>query len=333
MNSLKIIIPAAVAGGVADHARVLAQSLPLNTQLIELSESSLGKADIAHGDGVLLSYSGYGYHKHGAPAWLASWAEGVTRSVRFFGTIFHELYATSPPWRRAFWFSGAQKQVARRLARASTFVVTSRSGYWKWLKEAAASKPHFVAPVFSNVGELEKPGLWNGSSAVVFGSAAVRTALYVKYFDEIGDWLKQEKVELHDIGESLRGGLCTDLRKAGVLFHGRLAAAEVSQRLRRSGWGLLAYEPEFLAKSSIFAAYAAHGMCPVVLSGRSATQDGLRPGVHYLGIEHLYRRCDGTAPQEVAQAVHDWYRPHSIAEQSRIISKMVSGMGGAVNQA
>src|SRR5207253_1194812 len=55
---------------------------------------------------VLLQLSPYGFHPGGTPWWLL---EGLTQwkaigsGRRRLLTYFHELYATSAPWRRAFW--------------------------------------------------------------------------------------------------------------------------------------------------------------------------------------------------------------------------------------
>lgn len=326
MNRLTILAPAGVAGGVIDHARLLARHLPLDAQVVEINRHSIGNLQVSKSDAVLLSYSGYGYHKHGAPAWIADWTEKVSGSVTLFGTFFHELYATSPPWRRAFWFSVAQKRIARRLAQASGFILTSRSGYWDWIGRVAGSKPHLVAPIFSNVGELECRGPWVGKNAVVFGSAPVRSALYRNYLRPLAEWARVAGVCIHDIGEPVSRGLTHRLREAGVVTHGSLADHEVSERLRAAGWGLMAYKAGFLAKSSIFAAYASHGLCPIVMSSHGAAEDGLRHGLHYLRLQDLKVSRPGPAPEAVATAVYEWYQPHSVARQAAAIQVLMKSM-------
>lgn len=323
MNRLTILAPAGVAGGVIDHARLLARHLPLDAQVVEINRHSIGNIRVSKSDAVLLSYSGYGYHKHGAPAWLADWTEKAAGSVTLFGTFFHELYATSPPWRRAFWFSVAQKRIARRVAQASGFILTSRSAYWAWLREVAGPKPHLVLPVFSNIGEVDYRAAWAGNYAVVFGSAAIRTRLYSRHLSSLTEWANSSGVRLHDIGEPLGRDLLDSLRNAGVVMHGRLPAHEVSQRLQGADWGFLAYEPSFLAKSSIFAAYAAHRLCPVVMSIDDAAGDGLYPGVHYLTARHLQSPSAGPAPPAVADAAHQWYQSHSLARQGLAIQGLM----------
>lgn len=326
VKCLKILVPASVTGGVADHARLLARHLSFNTHVIEISEHSIATLAVGAKDGVLLSYSGYGYHKHGAPLWLANWVGKFSNSAKLFGTYFHELYATSPPWQRAFWFSAAQKKVAIRLAQSSAFILTSRSRYWSWLQGVAGTKPHLIAPVFSNVGEISQRSTWVGTQAVVFGSVPVRAALYSRYLASLEQWSKSAGIVIHDIGDPVSADMSDRLRKAGVELHGRLSEQEVSHRLQCAGWGLLAYEPAFLAKSSVFAAYAAHGLCPVVMSARGASEDGVRPGVHYLGPYDLHSSDSGCAPSLVADRAYEWYCAHSVARQAAAIEALINDL-------
>ncbi len=57
---------------------------------------------------LILHYSGYGYDRNGAPAWLvdALRQRSMERAAHVV-SYFHELYATGRPWQRAFWYSAA----------------------------------------------------------------------------------------------------------------------------------------------------------------------------------------------------------------------------------
>src|SRR2546429_764945 len=65
---------------------------------------------------VLLHYVGYGYEKRGCPFWLVNgleqWRKG--ESDRRLVTMFHELFASGPPWRSSFWTSPLQSRLAAR---------------------------------------------------------------------------------------------------------------------------------------------------------------------------------------------------------------------------
>jgi len=54
---------------------------------------------------------------------------------RLLVTMFHEVYATGPPWASSFWLSPLQRNLAARLAQMSDHCLTSRQGYAKLLYE------------------------------------------------------------------------------------------------------------------------------------------------------------------------------------------------------
>src|SRR5688572_26176134 len=56
---------------------------------------------------VLLHYEGYGYANRGCPVWLVKALEQwrMANNRRKLVTMFHELYATGPPWTSSFWLS------------------------------------------------------------------------------------------------------------------------------------------------------------------------------------------------------------------------------------
>src|SRR5690349_23471417 len=130
------IVPDARPGrsGVGDYALSVAQVLRdqsgIDSVFVVPSAGTLSRAleSTAAARSIVLHYSGYGYDDHGTPRWLL---EGLSRwkaqdRERTLITIFHELYAVSPPWRRAFWLTRAQKALAADLARASDSCITAR---------------------------------------------------------------------------------------------------------------------------------------------------------------------------------------------------------------
>src|SRR5712691_6473388 len=55
-------------------------------------------------DHVILHFVNYGYQKRGVPFWLLPILRGLRAQCRgAWLTIFHELYASGPPWKSAFW--------------------------------------------------------------------------------------------------------------------------------------------------------------------------------------------------------------------------------------
>src|ERR1700694_1834036 len=99
------------------------------SQLLEVC-SALSKGDPAS---ILLHYSGYGFSADGAPLSLPRALERVRTSGQYrVGFYFHELFATSMPWRSAFWYTNRQKRVAKALAAQADFIATNLSRHSDW---------------------------------------------------------------------------------------------------------------------------------------------------------------------------------------------------------
>src|SRR6266508_864159 len=67
---------------------------------------------------LVLQYAGYGYQKRGCPVWLVKALDEWKRqdSMRRVLVMFHELYASGPPWRSSFWTSRVQRALVKSLA-------------------------------------------------------------------------------------------------------------------------------------------------------------------------------------------------------------------------
>jgi hypothetical protein len=80
----------------------------------------------------------------------------------------------------------------------------------------------------------------------------------------------------------------------------------VSDVLSTAVAGFVAYHSGCLAKSSIFAAYAAHGVAPITSEDHLSEADGLIAGTHYL----VAGSADSSMLQPVASAANRWYQGH-----------------------
>jgi len=69
-----------------------------------------------------------------------------------------------------------------------------------------------------------------------------------------------------------------------------------------------------LGKSTIFAAYCAHGLLPVSAKGSKLPVDGIESGKHYW-IPDSLNNLDEV--QAIAQNAHQWYQPHSLSLQAK----------------
>ena len=317
MPLVTLVVPA-VDGGVTDFANQLQCIAGRNSIIVMRTDKTRNDAFSYTCDALILQYSGYGYSKRGAPVWLASALEKYRGVV---GVYFHELYAFSPPWSSSFWLSPLQRRVARRLVQRADFWMTNREGSAHWLRGFAGDKPHAVLPVFSNVGETVEPVKVRAPRIVVFGSAGLRQATYKDAGSKLFAWAKQASLEIHDIGAPITDTqLSENLYANGVVMHGRLDEHDVSRLMKDALFGLLAYPVNYVAKSGVFAAYCAHGICPVLMSEICVPSDGLVAGSHYFsgvpGTEDIFDVAS------IGQAAWSWYQPHSVSNHVNTMNKL-----------
>jgi hypothetical protein len=280
-------------------------------------------AGLAGAETVLLHYANYGYQTRGCPLWLERavrrWRRGPGRRLV---TFFHEIAASGPPWRSSFWLQPMQRHLAARMASLSQFLITSLELHREILRPWVDGREITVMPVFSTVGEPASVPSLNERARriVVFGGAGIRGRAYDRFQPALAEAVRALAAEeVWDIGPALdlpdtAGGV--PLRAMGVL-----SPAKVSEILLGSASGFLAYPPAFLPKSTIFAAYCAHGMLPI------CSWDGPSPdGVPAAGRHYWAGSGD---PQPIASAAHDWYGGHSLARQTETFRTLLAGESAA----
>jgi hypothetical protein len=158
---------------------------------------------------------------------------------------------------------------------------------------------------------------------VVFGGAGVRSRTWTEARPALARACADLGIEeIADVGAAVPrpAGVPSEVGGVPVRRLGVLAASAVSDLLLDSLAGFAAYPPAFLPKSTIFAAYCAHGVLPVCVHWRAAVDrdaavDGLAAG-------RQYWQADGRSagrlahPQEIADAARLWYAGHSLARQA-----------------
>ena len=336
---------AAGSGGVRDYAESLGAQWDkrgLKSALVALGEEDIRKLPLARRleqltpggrtkCTVLLHFSGYGFQRRGLCFWLVRELEATRRllgsHVRIV-TVFHELFASGPPWRSAFWLSAIQSGIAAQIARLSDAIWTNTQHHAQWLREhVAPSTPIEVKPVFSNVGEPDPHTASQAtrvSRIVVFGSASTRQ----RAFDGLrGHEAFVQRLGVHEIVEVGTGlthvpGLPQPIRRVG-----RLAPVELSELLLGSRFGLIDYPPQYLGKSGVFAAYAAHGCVVINTAPRGNNHDGLVGGRDYHSLVEpgrtVHSAFDGP-PGTVPSLVH-WYSAHRLDIQASEIFALTRG--------
>jgi hypothetical protein len=277
---------------------------------------------------ILLHYVGYGYAKRGCPIWLANALDQwkARNSNARLVTMFHEAYASGPIWTSAFWLSSLQKHLATRLASLSDRCVTSTeivTAILTSMVNPTTQADIITLPVFSTVGEPDhlKPLAERPRRLVVFGSRGVRKRVYEQAYAHLAATAKALEIDtIYDIGAPT-GLDITQVEHIPVVSLGKCSAVEVSQHLQEALAGFLDYPPRLLGKSTIFAAYAAHGLLPIVNAPVESIQiDGLESGKHYWITTASADLLNPLAAAAIASNAYGWYKTHNLASQSRIIA-------------
>jgi hypothetical protein len=353
------IVPryAAQSDGLAGHASALARALndrgmhtvflsanpPREIALNGLSEAIFvrrkrarflrrvisSKSGILDVRAVILHYSGYGYQKRGVPLWLDHGLHAWKRREKKIPliTIFHELYAIGRPWQSSFWLSPLQKKIVRSILTLSSAAITSTTLYKNRLTQFDVRIPEIVCmPVFSNIGEpgYGRPPFARPAAAVIFGLAGVEDHLYGVYRKNIERIVSIMRIdEIFDVGPRLYA-VPEGLASRPVVSKGILPTQEVSDLLAKCRVGFVAYPLDFLAKSGVFAAFAAHGVVPIVFSEKAGNFDGLEPGRHF--IDGLRLPSEITFEEllvTVQRNLSAWYNSHSVKIHATITKSFI----------
>jgi hypothetical protein len=353
------IIPrlAPLIDGIGDYALSLAQLLRetisidthfivtdpawMGTELIDgfnvthLSARSTGEllsALPADDATVLLHYEGYGYATRGCPLWLVSaleqWRVGDNR--RRLVTMFHELYATGPPWTSAFWLSAMQRKLMTRLARLSDQWMTSLERYAATVRRLSlkTTARAYSLPVFSSIGEpVATPSLAERRRClVVFGTRGRRIEVYKRSSADLNRICERLGItEILDIGRFIEfdfaGGLHVPVKALG-----ELPGSEVSRLLLDAVAGVIDYPASMLGKSTIFAAYCSHRLIPILATyGDSTPADGLQASRHYWLTNVESEQLSLDVGQETADHAFAWYQNHNLAVHAKTFAACLAG--------
>jgi hypothetical protein len=237
--------------------------------------------------------------------------------------MFHEVRATDwRPWTSAFWLSPVQAHVARSLASLSDALVTNRADIVSWLRRRGRCSAEVrMQPVFSNVGEpndlqtkcLPNEGVPDEAYAVVFGGGG-KKVLYERHGNRFGQLLERLNVRhVLDIGPAPPAGARLGAARVEVL--GLLPSVRISALLHGASLGLVCRNPAAMTKSGALAALLAHAVPAVVAVRHAAPASGtLRPGVHFLTLEHALATTAEATRTDLARVGGEalrWYRTHA----------------------
>lgn len=342
------IVPRAPGGldGVGDYALTLARSLAsrgLQTTFVAAHKDSSTAAEfpvmrmsdpmISGARHVILHYANYGYQPRGVPLRLQKFVRHLRPEIpgRWI-TVFHELYASGPPWSSAFWLRPFQVNIARAIVDISDHCIVTSSTLAQEIRTYDSSKPVQLLPVMSNFGEPKidslrdkSPGRW----AICGGTALITRSL--RSFPRVYEAISAEfrPVELDIIGGENDAHVRDLLKELGQMiptlscsYHPAVGSEKASALLSGAAFAWIDYFgdgkiwPDMILKSGSFAACCAHGVVPIFSHAQtplSLNNDAL-PGPFFIadGIAKFPEQESLSFTQE---ALHRWYHRHASAER------------------
>ncbi|MEC4806243.1 MAG: glycosyltransferase family 1 protein [Jaaginema sp. PMC 1080.18] len=276
---------------------------------------------------ILLHYSGYGYAKRGVPQWLISALQ--QRRENHLVTMFHEVYTydRGPFWSSSFWLSPLQKQLAKQLIQRSDRLVTNRESYAQLIQQLSP-QPHLnvtVLPVFSNLGEPKvlKPLQQRQRRLIILGHRNTRQRTYTQYSEQLQQACQALNItQIYDIGKPLEEDI-QSISPCPVIKMGVTPATQISEIMQDAIAGFLSFPPpEYLGKSSIFAAYCAHGLIPILANASPFPVEGLVSGIHYW-VAQKHPLLESTIITIRDNAL-SWYNSHNLTQQQSIFTTLLT---------
>ena len=348
MIALLQIVPKVPGGldGVGDYALVIARKLrekfgvetvfasfntdsnetPGGFKLVPLDRLP---DDATKYDRVLLHYVNYGFQKRGVPFRLLSILRALRERHRGrLVTVFHELYASGPPWTSAFWLQPFQKDLAKSVARLSDACIVSSDHTRRELRQMVSDAEIALHPVPSSIGEpalsaeqitSRDPHRW----AIFGGTGLVERSLRSlrERRSRIPDSIAPRSLfVLGGVENRTTRAMLVDL---GIEFNYRpnIPAAEASEILGNCSFAFLDYfhrpnvETAVILKSSAFASACAHAVIPVLPHRGSpiATEGERLPGPFFVAYADA-EIPDAESRGNVAAEIYHWYQRNAAAD-------------------
>ena len=287
---------------------------------------------------VILHYVNYGYQKRGLPfSSLPVW-HALRQSCRGrFLVIFHELFATGPPWKSEFWVQPLQKKIARDVARLGDARLVSSVSMRRSLLQLAPGLDVIVHPVPSGFGE---PGIDaaqlrerdNHRWLICGGTALVERSLrsFVRSAGAIpANIAPRNLVVVGGTENSKIRQMLKTLAHIHSEYHPAVSPKTASQILSTCAFAWLDYftagnaVPDLLLKSSSFANVCAHAVVcvtPRVSSAIALSGDSL-PGPFATAHGEVKLPSPNERP-DVAREIYNWYHRHaSVATLLQMVAK------------
>lgn len=321
-------LPGAI-DGVTDYALNLSEALArdhgLTSVFLTGDELDAGAAETCVG--AILHYVSYGYQKRGVPFRLVDLVRALRRnsSARWIVT-FHEIFASGPPWKSAFWLHPWQVRIAHKLIDLADVCFVSNPVVASKVRAHAPNKPLRMAPVMSNLGapaQLDFASTCPHRWTICGGTESILRSL--DSFQQLGTRIPADFAPQHlDViggrdADEVRAVIETLSRTMTVRYHPQVSATEASALLAECTFAWLDYFgrgkvwPGMILKSGVFAAYSAHGVLPVLSHDEPPLEIDGDP---LPGPWSLARFPELGRLREARQQLFRWYHAH--AASSRI---------------
>jgi len=281
----------------------------------------------------------YGFQKRGVPFRLLAIVRALRQQHRGrLVTIFHELYASGPPWRSAFWLQPIQKRLAKSVARLSDVCIVSSDNFLRELTSLVPGAPVELHPVPSG---FEEPSLSSDQIAnrdphrwaIVGGTALVERSLRSlrRLISYIPASIAPQK--LFVVGGNENPATRSLIADLGIesSYRPGIAASEASEILRTCSFTWFDYfhradvETSVVLKSSAFAAACAHAVIPVFPHrGSTVAIEGDKLPGPFCAEPDLSEIPDAAGRAKIAAEIYGWYQRHASSEV------LVRGIGKAL---
>jgi len=267
-------------------------------------------------DCVLLHYGPYAYSSTGAPAEFAEEIVEIAEDTRLL-VFFHELYASGPIWKRAFWTNSEQRKSVAKLLQVADVAFTSNAKYMQRLGALNTRATKLIKiPIFSNIGEPEglRPLALRSRQLVIFGQLVTRVRLYQQHRQALEDVCRKLRIEkVVDVGSGKSEHIPKALANAQVRSTGWMDEQQLSDLMANSVAGVVGYWPDVWEKSGVMASYQAHALVPILveLEPRNIPAPSYLP---YILVENILRLSPGNTIisdgeiQKIADAAHEYYK-------------------------
>jgi hypothetical protein len=235
--------------------------------------------------------------------------------------MFHELIVTSK-WRGTNIFNPRKFWAVRNIAKLADKVLTNNSRFQSILQNWSQQSVICI-PNFSTIGEPDLiPSLKERTRRMIVFGTTSRSRIYTKFArDLVASCHNLEIKEVYDIGKISEEIKIDKSSGINLVKLGFQPSESVRELMLNSLCAFFDYSdfPGQLAKSTIWAVYAAHGLVTISSRYNPSEADGIKVGKHYLTFD-LLKDVDLAKLQTVADNARNWSENHSVKKTAKVFA-------------